>query len=124
MAKPTVYGVGIGGLDRFDYMVHDIERALPFYRDILGLDVSSRGQTGAEFILPDGACFGLWSDPELPFQPSNGAMFHVGDLDRAVATLATLGIKPTSEVTTKVCRFATFLDPEGNTFALHRRHDA
>lgn len=49
----------VTSLDRFDYMVHDMGRAITFYRDVLGLEpLVGFDENGAEFELPDGAVFG------------------------------------------------------------------
>jgi catechol 2,3-dioxygenase-like lactoylglutathione lyase family enzyme len=57
----------ITGLDYAGFLVADPQRAIAFYRDVLGLhptDIDEGGR-GAEFTLADGSTFGVWrpTDP-------------------------------------------------------------
>lgn len=117
----------ITGMDLSGYMVKDAARAIAFYRDVLGLEPALLypGGRGAEYALPDGSTFGLWGGGGnvMPFQPSNGILFAVDDLDRAVAALEGRGIAVTRRET-PVCRMATIEDTEGNSVFLHERKTA
>jgi catechol 2,3-dioxygenase-like lactoylglutathione lyase family enzyme len=81
----------ITGMDLSGYMVKDAARAIGFYRDVLGLEpvVVYPDNRGAEYELADGTTFGLWNagGDLIPFQPSNGILFAVDDLDAAVAAV-------------------------------------
>jgi predicted enzyme related to lactoylglutathione lyase len=57
----------------------------------------------------------------MPFQPSNGILFAVDDLDAAVAALKARGIAVLMEHETPVCTMAMISDTEGNTITLHKR---
>ena len=57
----------------------------------------------------------------MPFQPSNGILFAVDDLDAAVAALKARGIPVINEIETPVCRMAMINDTEGNMVTLHKR---
>ena len=57
----------------------------------------------------------------MPFQPSNGILFAVDDLDRAVAALKERGIAILMENETAVCRMAMINDTEGNMVTFHQR---
>jgi catechol 2,3-dioxygenase-like lactoylglutathione lyase family enzyme len=51
----------INGIDVTMYLVKDMERAISFYRDTLGLAVTkSFGPAYSEFTLSDGTTFGLF----------------------------------------------------------------
>lgn len=115
----------IRGIDLSGYMVKDAARAIAFYRDALELEPSyvyAEGR-GAEYELPDGTTFGLWGGGGgvMPFQPSNGILFAVADLDAAVATLESRGIPIVTELETPFCRMAMIHDTEGNSVFLHKR---
>jgi uncharacterized protein YndB with AHSA1/START domain/predicted enzyme related to lactoylglutathione lyase len=120
--KPAVR---IAGIDLSGYMVDDAPRAIAFYRDVLGLQparVYPEGR-GAEYDLPDGTTFGLWGGggKVMPFQPSNGILFAVADLDEAVAALKSRGTPIVREIESPVCRMAMIHDTEGNLVTLHQR---
>ncbi len=57
----------------------------------------------------------------MPFQPSNGILFAVDDLDAAVAAVKKRGIAVLMENETPACRMAMINDTEGNIVTLHKR---
>jgi predicted enzyme related to lactoylglutathione lyase len=115
----------ITGIDLSGYMVKDAPRAIAFYRDVLGLEpvLVYPDDRGAEYELPDGSTFGLWGGggKVMPFQPSNGILFAVADLDAAVAAVEAHGVKVIMRSETPVCRMAMINDTEGNIVTLHQR---
>ncbi len=114
----------ITGMDLSGYMVKDAARAIAFYRDVLRLEPSTvyPDNRGAEYELADGTTFGLWGGgSEMPFQPSNGILFAVDDLDAAVAAVKARGIPVVMEHETPVCFMAMINDTEGNSVVLHKR---
>jgi uncharacterized protein YndB with AHSA1/START domain/predicted enzyme related to lactoylglutathione lyase len=117
--------LGIAGIDLSGYMVKDAARAIAFYRDVLGLEPTRvyPENRGAEYEFPDGTTFGLWGggNGTIPFQPSNGILFAVADLDAAVATLKARGVPIALELQLANCRMAGFADTEGNSVFLHER---
>jgi len=125
MSKPQFK---VTGLDLSGYMVKDAPRAIGFYRDVLGLEpvFVYPEDRGAEYELPDGTTFGLWGGGGrvMPFQPSNGILFAVDDLDAAVAAVKARGIPVLMEHETPVCRMAMINDTEGNMVTLHKRKGA
>ena len=85
----------ITGIDRSDYMVKNLARAIEFYRDVLGLEPEpgATNDQGTEYWLADGSTFGLWvGDDVTAFAPGNSVLFAVDDLDEAVATMKARGI--------------------------------
>jgi predicted enzyme related to lactoylglutathione lyase len=114
----------ITGMDLSGYMVKDARRAIQFYRDVLGLEpvVMYPENRGAEYELRDGTTFGLWGGggAVMPFQPSNGILFAVDDLDAAVSAIKAKGI-PVNERETPSCFMAVLNDTEGNMVFLHKR---
>lgn len=112
------------GIDFSGYMVKDAKRAVAFYRDVLGLEPARLypDDRGAEYDLPDGSTFGLWGagNPIFAFQPSNGVLLAVDDIDAAAQTLRSKGVDFKS-LDLPNCRMVFFPDTEGNTVVLHRR---
>lgn len=118
----------ITGMDLSGYMCKDGARAIAFYRDVLGLSPVKvyPDNRGAEYELPDGTTFGLFGGggKVMPFQPGNGILFAVDDLDAAVADLKVRGIPIVMELETPNCRMAMINDSEGNSVFLHKRKTA
>ncbi|MBV8281558.1 MAG: VOC family protein [Candidatus Eremiobacteraeota bacterium] len=118
----------VTGLDLSGYMVNDAKRAIAFYRDVLGLEPTRvyPEDRGAEYEMPDGTVFGLWGGGGrvMPFQPSNGILFAVDDLDAAVESIKARGIPVIMEREGPVCRMAMINDTEGNMITLHKRKSA
>lgn len=115
----------ITGMDLSGYMVKDTSRAIAFYRDVLGLEPVKLypDNRGAEYELADGTTFGLFGGGGnvMPFQPGNGILFAVDDLDVAVSALKARGITVHMERETPVCNMAMISDTEGNSVFLHKR---
>jgi predicted enzyme related to lactoylglutathione lyase len=116
------------------YPVSDIDRAIAFYRDELGIPLGMRaGKVYAEFVTPDGAVFGvvalredLRSKPDFPMnvgEPGAGKGFaiEVDDVPAALAEIAAKGIAVRDITDTPVCRMTTIDDPDGNTIIIHHR---
>jgi uncharacterized protein YndB with AHSA1/START domain/predicted enzyme related to lactoylglutathione lyase len=117
--------LAIRGIDLNGYMCKDGDRAIAFYRDLFGLEpamVYPDGR-GGEFELPDGSTFGLWGggDKVMPFQPSNGILFAVDDLQAAIATVTARGLAVHYQTETPNCTMAMINDSEGNILTLHQR---
>ena len=109
-------------LDHVYYWVTDMDRAVEFYRDVVGLRLLRRdGSNWAEFdagpvrLALHGAVEGR------PMQPGGAtAVFGVDDLDAVRGELAGRGA-PFDEHLGEVegfARFASFRDPDGNAVQL------
>lgn len=105
--------------DAVFYYVTDMETAIAFYRDTLGLPLVSVDFI-ARFDL-DGVLIELIPMPPGSVVPGNGnarLCFAVSDLDEAVEQLHVRGI-PTSNIKTKKGgRIAYFRDPDGNELSI------
>jgi len=114
----------VTGMDFSGYMTKDAARAIAFYRDVLGLEpvLLYPDDRGAEYELADGTTFGLFGGGGnvMPFQPGNGILFAVDNLERAVEQLKRRGIA-VMERETPVCNMAMISDPDGNSVFLHKR---
>jgi len=112
------------GIDISAYMVKDTERALAFYRDVLGLEPTTvyPESGGAEYEFPDGTTFGLFNGGgDFPWQRSGGVMFAVDDFNAAVAHARKRGATVHMEHESPVCFMAIADDSEGNSIIIHKR---
>jgi catechol 2,3-dioxygenase-like lactoylglutathione lyase family enzyme len=112
----------VGPIDYVYYWTAEMDRAVAFYRDVIGLTlVRQDGSQWAEFAT-EPVRFALHGATEGHPVRSGGAavMFRVDDLDRARRTLQEKGVEfdeHSGEVEGFV-RFATFRDPDGNRVEL------
>ena len=117
--------IRLHGIDLSGYMCRDAARAIAFYRDVFGLEPALLypDDRGAEYELPDGTTFGLWGGggKVMPFQPSNGILFAVDDLQTALANLSARSIPVIYQTETPLCTMAMINDSEGNIVTLHQR---
>ena len=80
MTGDVIYGayarsMNITGIDLTAYLVRDPDRAVAFYRDVLGMTptaIDDQGR-GAEFTLPDGSTFGVWKPDDAATDVTIGA---------------------------------------------------
>ena len=108
------------GIDHVYYWTRDMDRAVAYYRDVLGLELGHRaGDEWAEFRAGD-VRLALHRTLESALPPSGTVVFRVGDLDEAKWALEQRGVVfdgHESEVP-GFARFATFHDPDGNAIQL------
>ncbi len=118
---PMSGGGIVDDLDLVFYWVADVDRAVAFYRDVLGLQlVRQDGGSWAQMEV-GGRRFALHGVTDgQPVEPGGAtAVFSVADLDEARAALADHDVRPVHEGAVEgYARFASFLDPDGNTFQL------
>jgi predicted enzyme related to lactoylglutathione lyase len=111
----------ITAIDAHYVLAKDLGRAVAFYRDALGLDVTMEFGSGVEFTLPDGSAFGVAMMPNGEWYQGGGVMFAVPDLDAASERVRAGGgafFGPAFE--SPGCWTRWCMDTEGNNFALHR----
>jgi predicted enzyme related to lactoylglutathione lyase len=113
---------GATGIDAHYYLAKDLQRAIAFYRDVIGLKVAREFSEGIEFDLGDGSTFGISHMPDEWF-PGGGVIFAFDDLEAIEAKLRETGVRFYTDgvINTPVCNIAWCEDPEGNTFAIHMR---
>ena len=109
-------------LDHVYYWVTDMDRAVEFYRDVMGLRLTRRdGSNWAEFDAGPVRLALHRAVEGRPMQPGGAtAVFGVEDLDAVRAELAGRGA-PFDEHLGEVegfARFASFRDPDGNAVQL------
>lgn len=75
MSAKTAASIAVTGLDAVYYLAKDFNRGVAFYRDTLGLTVSSESERNVEFDLGDGNTFGVSHMPDV-WYPSGGAILR------------------------------------------------
>jgi len=107
------------------YYVSDIERSVRFYRDVLGVDVSSRDFV-ARFHL-DGVLFEIVPTADKSKLQGGGNARLCLEVDDITAALRDLQQKniPTKEAQSEAGGvLAAFFDPDGNEICLWQYSDA
>jgi catechol 2,3-dioxygenase-like lactoylglutathione lyase family enzyme len=110
-------------VDFLSVPTRDVERAVAFYRDVLGLAPSD--VTEGEVEAPN-VTLSFWN-PERDgeeFVPNvAGVGLRVADVAAARAELEAKGVEFLGETfDSGVCHMGFFKDPDGNTVILHRRY--
>ncbi|MFA6536312.1 MAG: VOC family protein [Candidatus Paceibacterota bacterium] len=113
----------IKGTDFVLYNVTDYERAVKFYRDVLGLKfVSEYGGYWGEFDAGN-VVLAIHANKQ-PIKGGSAVALAVDDVDKFVKTLKDKGVKISEEPSeTEVCFIATICDPDNNEIILHQRKD-
>ena len=105
------------------YPVKDVDKAIAFYRDVVGLKLSEKLHSAwAEFDV-GGAIFGVASGGEaIGIQPGSAfaVAFEVDDFDETLKRLRERGLKMEEPFESPTCRSCFAYDPDGNRFALHK----
>ena len=117
----TASGTAVTGIDIAAYLVRDPERAIAFYRDVLGMtptEIDDQGR-GAEFTLADGSTFGVWKPEDG--ETGGAVMFAVDDAKAAVEHYRSRGLKLSDIMESPVCFMSFGEDPEGNAIIIHQR---
>lgn len=102
--------------------VGDVDRALRFYHDVLGLPVKLRCDDHAE-LQAESFLIALVLDPSTGRRAGDSAAmgWSVDDLDRAAAELEARGIAlgpPIGDASSPAGRRRTFRDPDGHPLEL------
>ncbi|HET9294940.1 MAG TPA: VOC family protein [Gemmatimonadales bacterium] len=111
---PTLYSVAV--------FVTDMDRALLFYRDHLGLPLLRQGAFGAEFLDGEtrlGVHPAVHADAKVLVGRHTGVTLHVPDLLSYCERLHDRGVRFLTEPTRQAFGImALVADPDGNVFAL------
>ena len=100
----------------------DVNRAMAFYTDVLGLPRSEYAD--GEVEAPN-VTLSFWSperDGEEFVPNAAGIAFRVADVDAAVEEARAAGAEVVGVEDTGVCHMGFVNDPDGNTVILHRRY--
>ena len=123
MAEETTFG--LAAIEQIAVTAHDIERAVEFYRDKLGMKLLFSVPPNLAFFDCDGIrlMLSLPAKPEFA-HPSSVIYFNVADIHQAAETLATRGVQfegqPefVADMGTYNLWLAAFRDSENNLLAL------
>jgi catechol 2,3-dioxygenase-like lactoylglutathione lyase family enzyme len=112
-------------VEQVDYVsvpTRDLERALAFYREVLGLPESEYSE--GEVETPN-VTLSFWA-PEAdgePFQPNTaGIALRVPDVEAAVEEFRATGGEVIGIEDSGVCHMGFVKDPDGNVLIFHRRY--
>jgi len=113
--------VKVETVDFLTIPTRDVERAVAFYTDVLGLEPGASGE-----VETPNVSLSFWN-PERDgeeFRPHVGGFaVRVEDVEEARRELEARGVHFKGEtVDTGVCHMGFFEDPDGNTVILHRRY--
>jgi len=105
----------------------DIDRAVEFYGETLGLERSKQwgNMPAYEFETGNLTLAVMQMDAfGQEFRPSGGAIaLHVGDVAATRAELESKGVKfVMDDIDSGVCNMAYCVDPDGNQLILHHRY--
>jgi lactoylglutathione lyase len=110
---PTLYSIAI--------FVHDIERAVEFYRDTLGLPMTKHGSFGAEFLEGDthvGVHPAVHPQAKALVGRHTGITLFVPDLLHYCGVLHDRGVRFLTEPTQQAWGIMAMIsDPDGNVLA-------
>jgi lactoylglutathione lyase len=111
---PTLYSIAI--------FVHDIDRAVEFYRDTLGLPMIKHGSFGAEFLEGDthvGVHPAVHPQAKALVGRHTGITLFVPDLLHYCGVLHDRGVRFLTEPTQQAWGIMAMIsDPDGNVLAL------
>jgi catechol 2,3-dioxygenase-like lactoylglutathione lyase family enzyme len=100
----------------------DYERAVAWYRDVLGLPASEYSEGEVE---APGLTLSFWNPDEQgePFVANeNGIALRVADVQAAVEEARAAGAEVMGIQDSGVCHMGFVKDPDGNVLILHRRY--
>jgi len=118
----------ITGVDFISIQTQDLDRAVAFYGETLGLACSAHRPDRHFAEFENGTVTFNVLDPQAmgicTFQPNTSSVaLHVDDVAQARATLEQRGVAFHGDVVdTGVCHMAFFADPDGNALMLHHRY--
>ena len=117
----------VTGTDFVTIGTRDIDRAVAFYRDVVGLEQSKQwgSMPAYEFETGNLTIALMQTDAfGIEFAPNTVPIaFHVDDFDAAKAELESRGVEFKGEtIDSGVCYQAIFEDPDGNVLDIHHRY--
>jgi catechol 2,3-dioxygenase-like lactoylglutathione lyase family enzyme len=114
--------VDVEQVDFVSVPTRDVERAVAWYRDVLGLPPSEFTPGEVETA---NLTLSFWSPEEQgePFVPNeNGIALRVADVHTAVEELRARGAEVIGIQDSGVCHMGFVKDGDGNVLILHRRY--
>jgi len=125
VSTPTPIGPRLSRIGQIFVNVHDLDRAIAFYRDVLGMTFLFQAPPNMAFFDCDGIrlMLGVADRPELD-HPASIIYYKVDDIDRVYEIFKARGaefvVKPhlVAPMPTYDLWLADFRDSEGNLLAL------
>ena len=125
MSTPTPIGPRLSRIGQIFINVHDLDRAIAFYRDVLGMTFLFQAPPNMAFFDCDGIrlMLGVADRPELD-HPASIIYYKVDDIERVYEIFKARGaefvVKPhlVAPMPTYDLWLADFRDSEGNLLAL------
>ena len=125
MSTPTPIGPRLSRIGQIFVNVHDLDRAIAFYRDVLGMTFLFQAPPNMAFFDCDGIrlMLGVADRPELD-HPASIIYYKVDDIERVYEIFKARGVefvvKPhlVAAMPTYDLWLADFRDSEGNLLAL------
>ena len=125
MSTPTPIGPRLSRIGQIFVNVHDLDRAIAFYRDVLGMTFLFQAPPNMAFFDCDGIrlMLGVADRPELD-HPASIIYYKVADIERVYEIFKARGVefvvKPhlVAPMPTYDLWLADFRDSEGNLLAL------
>jgi catechol 2,3-dioxygenase-like lactoylglutathione lyase family enzyme len=114
--------VRVEQVDFITVPTRDVNRAMAFYRDVLGLPASELNE--GEVEAPN-VTLSFWNpeaDGEDLVPNVGGFALRVGDVAQAIEEVRAAGAEIVGVEDTGVCHMGFVKDPDGNTVILHRRY--
>jgi predicted enzyme related to lactoylglutathione lyase len=117
----------VTGVDFASVPTQDLDQAVSFYGEVLGLrrSVYNRDRNYAEFE-PGNVTFSVFMPEKMGMvfrANTNPYALHVDDVQAARAELESRGVEFNGDILdTGVCHMAFFSDPDGNPLMLHHRY--
>jgi predicted enzyme related to lactoylglutathione lyase len=117
----------VTGIDFVTIPTQDLDRAVDFYGNTLGLERSMyRPENNFAEFETHAVTFSVIVAEKFGFDfraNPNPVALHVEDVAEARSTLESRGVTFTGDTfDTGVCHMAFFADPDGNAFMLHHRY--
>ncbi|HVS81935.1 MAG TPA: VOC family protein [Pyrinomonadaceae bacterium] len=125
MSTPIPIGPSLSRIGQIFVNVHDLDRAIAFYRDVLGMKFLFRAPPNMAFFDCAGIrlMLGVADRPELD-HPASIIYYKVDDIDKVYRTFKARGVKfvlkphLVAPMPTYDLWLADFRDSEGNLLAL------
>lgn len=125
MSTPIPIGPSLSRIGQIFINVHDLERAIAFYRDLLGMTFLFQAPPGMAFFDCDGIrlMLGVADRPELD-HPASIIYYKVDDIERVYEIFKARGVEfvvpphLVAPMPTYDLWLADFRDSEGNLLAL------
>ena len=116
----------VTGVDFVGIPTRDLERAVTFYGETLGIPMSVHRpeRNFAEFETGN-LTLNLMNAEKMGLKHAtveNAIALHVDDVEAAQQRLAAAGVEFEMNFDTGVCHLAFFRDPDGNALMLHHRY--